>query len=56
MAADEELLGHAKLVNTFLANQLNAGHLNSALSPEEPGGAKFVAKLRKFLRKHGYRG
>ncbi len=55
-AADEELLGHAKLVNTFLANQLSAGHLNSALSPEEPGGAKFVAKLRKFLRTHGYRG
>ncbi len=55
-AADEELLGHVKLVNTFLANQLKAGHLNSALSPEEPGGAKFVAKLRKFLRTHGYRG
>jgi hypothetical protein len=53
-AADEELLGHAKLVNSFLATQLKAGHLNSALSPEEPGGAKFVAKLRKFLRTHGY--
>lgn len=55
-AADEELLGHAKLVNAFLAKQLKAGHLNSALSPEEPGGAKFVAKLRKFLRAHGYVG
>ena len=55
-AADEELLGHAKLVNTFLANQLKAGHLNSALSPQEPGGAKFVARLRKFLRTHGYVG
>jgi hypothetical protein len=55
-AADQELLGHSKLVNTFLANQLKAGHLNSALSPEEPSGAKFVAKLRKFLRTHGYRG
>lgn len=53
-AADEELLGHAKLVNTFLANQLTAGHLNSALSPQEPGGARFVAKLRKSLRTHGY--
>ena len=53
-AADEELLGHAKLVNAFLAKQLKAGHLNSALSPEEPGGAKFVAKLRRFLRAHGY--
>jgi hypothetical protein len=55
-AADEELLGHSKLVNTFLANQLKAGHLNSALSPQEPGGARFVAKLRKFLRTHGYLG
>ncbi len=55
-AADEELLGHVKLVHSFLANQLKAGHLNSALSPQEPGGAKFVAKLRKFLRTHGYLG
>jgi hypothetical protein len=55
-AADEELLGHAKLVNTFLATQLTAGRLNSALSPQEPGGAKFVVKLHKFLRTHGYVG
>ena len=53
-AADEELLGHVKLVTSFLASQQKAGHLNSALSPEEPGGAGFVAKLRKFLRAHGY--
>ncbi len=55
-AADEELLGHAKLVNAFLANQLQAGHLNSALSLGEPSGAKFVTKLRRFLRTHGYLG
>ena len=55
-AADEELLGHVRLVNRFLARQVKAGHLNSALSPGEPGGAKFVAKLRKFLRAHGYAG
>lgn len=55
-AADEELLGHVKLVDGFLAMQLKAGHLNSPLSPEEPGGARFVAKLRKFLRTHGYLG
>ena len=55
-AADEELLGHAKLVKAFLANQLQAGHLNSALSPTEPSGAKFVSKLRRFLRTHGYLG
>ncbi len=54
--ADEELLGHAKLINRFLARQLKLGHLNSALSPEEPGGARFVARLRKFLRTHGYLG
>jgi hypothetical protein len=55
-AADEESLGHGKLVNGFLARQLKAGHLNSALSPTEPAGAKFVATLRKFLRTHGYLG
>jgi hypothetical protein len=55
-AADEELLGHNRLVNRFLARQLKLGHLNSALSPQLPSGAKFVAKLRKFLRTHGYLG
>lgn len=53
-AADEGLLGHRKLVNNFLAQQLKAGHLNSALSPEESGGARFVTKLKRFLRAHGY--
>jgi hypothetical protein len=53
-AADEELLGHGGLVNRFLARQLKLGHLNSALAPQEPGGAKFVANLRRFLRAHGY--
>jgi hypothetical protein len=52
-AADEDLLGHSKLVSRYLAQQLKAGHLNSALGPEE-GGKKFVAKLQRFLRKHGY--
>jgi hypothetical protein len=53
-AADEELLGNNRLVNRFLARQLKLGHLNSALAPQEPGGAKFVASLRRFLRKRGY--
>jgi hypothetical protein len=53
-AADEELLGHGRRVNRFLARQLKLGHLNSALSPQEPGGARFVAILRRFLRRHGY--
>jgi hypothetical protein len=53
-AADEDRLGHRKLVSRYLAEQLKAGHLNSALAPQEPGGAKFVAKLQRFLRRHGY--
>lgn len=53
-AADEDELGHSKLVDSYLAKQAKLGHLNSALSPEEPGGAKFVAKLKKFLRRRGY--
>jgi hypothetical protein len=53
-AADEDRLGHRKLVSRYLAEQLKAGHLNSALAPEAPGGAKFVVKLQRFLRRHGY--
>ncbi len=53
-AADEDLLGHYSTVNTFLANQAAAGHLNSALSPEEPSGHRFVLALQTFLRRHGY--
>jgi hypothetical protein len=55
-AADEELLGHAKLVNRFLARQAKLGHLNSALSPQEPSGARFATRLLRFLRTHGYIG
>jgi hypothetical protein len=53
-AADEDELGHTALVNNYLAQQEKLGHLNSPLSPQEPGGAKFVAKLNRFLRRHGY--
>ena len=53
-AADEDLLGHAKRVSRFLSRQLKLGHLNSALAPGEPGGARFVAELQKFLRRRGY--
>ncbi len=53
-AADEDELGHTSLVTNYLAQQLKAGHLNSGLSPQEPGGAKFVARLKRFLRTHGY--
>jgi hypothetical protein len=50
-AADEDLLGHAKLVRRFLHAQARAGHLNA---PFEAGGTEFVAKLQKFLRRRGY--
>ena len=50
-AADQDLLGHVKLVNRFLHQQAVAGHLNA---PFAGGGTQFVAKLEKFLRRHGY--
>jgi hypothetical protein len=53
-AADEDELGHSVLVATFLRAQAAAGHLNSALSPEEPSGTRFITKLNAFLRKEGY--
>lgn len=53
-AADEDLLGHSVAVANFLASQARAGHLNSALSPINPSGQKFVAALQRFLRKAGY--
>jgi hypothetical protein len=50
-AADEDLLGHTKLVNRYLHQQAAAGHLNAAFAR---GGTRFVAKLQKFLRRRGY--
>jgi hypothetical protein len=50
-AADEDLLGHFKLVRRYLAQQAAAGHLNA---PFNPGGKKFVTKLQRFLHTHGY--
>jgi hypothetical protein len=50
-AADEDLLGRSKLVHRYLAQQASAGHLNA---PFAAGGKKFVAKLQRFLRAHGY--
>ena len=55
-AADEDLLGHAKLVATYLSAQARAGHLNSGGSGGVwPSGKRFVTKLERFLRAHGYR-
>jgi hypothetical protein len=57
-AADADELGHSRHVAVYLAQQARLGHLNSALnslSPKAaPDGAKFVAKLKRFLRRHGY--
>jgi hypothetical protein len=50
-AADEDLLGHSKLVRTYLAQQATAGHLNA---PFAARGKKFVAKLQRFLHARGY--
>jgi hypothetical protein len=50
-AADEDLLGHVKLVNRSLRQQAAAGHLNA---PGAAGGTKFIASLQKFLRRRGY--
>ncbi|HTU87572.1 MAG TPA: hypothetical protein VMF57_18485 [Solirubrobacteraceae bacterium] len=52
-AADEYLLGHVKLVNTYLAQQAKQGHLNSPLYPQA-SGQRFITKLKRFLRAHGY--
>jgi hypothetical protein len=50
-AADEDLLGNSKRVDSYLDQQRRAGHLNSIGGP---GGKTFVSRLQKFLRKHGY--
>ena len=53
-AADEDMLGHVSSVQKFLRLEQRAGHLNSALSPIEPSGQKFIVALQKFLGQHGY--
>jgi hypothetical protein len=53
-AADEYRLGRSASANRFLHQQAKAGHLKSALAPNEPQGQKFVAALQRFLRRHGY--
>jgi hypothetical protein len=53
-AADEYRLGRRAAANRYLAQQARAGHLKSALGRSVPQGQRFVAALRKFLRRHGY--
>jgi hypothetical protein len=45
-AADEDLLGHSKLVSRTLASEARKGHL--------PGARAYVRHLTRFLRQHGY--
>jgi hypothetical protein len=53
-AADEYRLGKVASANRYLHQQARAGHLKSGLGASEPQGQKFVAALRRFLRRHGY--
>ena len=53
-AADEDLLGNSSMVSSYLSQEANAGHLKSGEGNVLPSGTKFVAKLQRFLRAHGY--
>jgi hypothetical protein len=53
-AADEYRLGRSAAANRYLSEQATAGHLKSALSPNEPQGQRFVGALKRFLRRNGY--
>jgi len=51
-AADEELLGHAGLVNRRLSRELRAHRLKAAVGPDH--GRRFARDLRRDLRRWGY--
>lgn len=53
-AADEDLLGHATLVERYLEQQASLGHLNEAMGSLEPHGQAFIVSLDRFLRQRGY--
>jgi hypothetical protein len=53
-AADEDLIGHEAQVSSTLAAEARRGDLRSPSPEVQPGGAKFIAALQKFLREHGY--
>jgi hypothetical protein len=52
-AADESLLGHHSLLKRTLSRELRAGHLRDG-EGFGVGGARFLARLEKFLKKNGY--
>jgi hypothetical protein len=51
-AADEDELGHARMVDAYLHRQARAGHLRAA--DGQAGGERFIRHLHRFLRRHGY--
>jgi hypothetical protein len=53
-AADEYRLGRSAAANRYLSQQARAGHLKSALGASERQEQRFVAALKRFLRRHGY--
>ena len=53
-AADEYRLGKSAAANRYLHQQAKAGHLRSPLGASVAQGQKFVTRLQKFLRRHGY--
>jgi hypothetical protein len=53
-AADEDLLGHARVVSSTLAREARAHRLRSR-EGYGPSGSAFIAKLQRFLRSNGYR-
>ena len=53
-AADEDRLRRVAVVSRFLALEVKAGHLNSAMNPTQRSGERYVAELHQFLLQHGY--
>jgi hypothetical protein len=52
-AADQETLGHPRLVARTLAREARLGRLRSS-EPFTPSGRRFVRKLDRFLERNGY--
>ena len=54
-AADEELLGHDKLVQSTLASEARRGDLRDGGYIGGAKGRRFITRLNRFLRQLGYR-
>jgi hypothetical protein len=53
-AADEDELGHAGMVATFLHHAAGARQLNSGAGSGMAQNARYVVALNRFLRRRGY--